>query len=427
MKPKSPSPHKQTLRLVAITLGVCLASALIAAGPTVGVQTLWDRALGAIGAIGKVLVGVAPGWLNPRPADEAPRQGMLPQGSREIEGERADPKRGSNLDTLQGSGNPGSLGADKPNRQGGQTEPSLTPTPSRIESPTPTWREDATATEAAVTPTPTHPATLTPTARTTQTPTPTAVGRRLALGSAEVHPGEGFQVALSCSDLVNVAGCDFEIGFDPAWVDLRSVQRTGPSDSFLLISKKREGRYSISMAAVEGLPPGPDALLILEGSASSTQTEGTAAPLRFLEAKMYDEMSRAIPVVTQDGMVTILGDGEAASEDPAEENPDATDLSQATAATDPTRVSVEANPTQIGGDLIIGEPTLVPLPIWPVVIGVSPSDSPTPSPTVTPTSQSPADQVIGALLQTDLTKDGVVDSRDLFEFLRYWRQSVGEE
>jgi len=249
------------------------------------------------------------------------------------------------------------------------------------------------------------------------------LGRHLALGSIEVSPGEAFTVALTCSDLMGVAGGDFEIGFDPAFIDLIDVGKTDASDDFLMIAKKWETGYSISMAAMGGISSGAGALLVFHGVSSASQIENVLAPLRFSGAKLYDEGSRAIPVSTQDGSVSIKLKQETIPTEPMEGDDEETEFSEPTPIGEPTSEEVAGTrPTPIGESVGTIE-TLPDQPVLPPIV-VNPSVLETPTPTQTTAESKPAEEVVDAGLITDLTKDGIVDHEDLFEFLKYWKMHL---
>ncbi|MCB9767567.1 MAG: hypothetical protein H6752_05170 [Candidatus Omnitrophica bacterium] len=416
MMHRPPSSRKQTLSLISITLGLCLVTAFLAAAPSDGAQSLWNS---AVHTVGNFLSGVFSGSKN-QPVvvgGESDPTGSDAEGSKGLRSKNRNEILGQN------EGKETVLEKSKQQAQSEDSESHGTPTPSPIGSATSTVEADLTPTQAGSTETPTPQPTITPSP--SPTPTSTIVGRSLALGAIEVSPGETFTVALTCSDLMGVAGGDFEIVFDSALIDLIDVDKTEASDDFLMIAKKSETGYSISMAAMGGISSGAGALLVFKGVSSASPSENVLAPLRFSGAKLYDEESRAIPISTQDGSVAIklkeettptgsTGQGE-------DDSPDPTPISEPT-----SEESAESDPTPVGAELDDSTESPSTDPLLPPIVG-STSPSNTPTPTQTLAELEPAEEIVDGTLITDLTKDGVVDHKDLFEFLKYWKMHFQNE
>ena len=421
------SSRKQTLLLLSLTLGGIIVSGFIAVGPLSGAEDLWRNAIRVVRGVFGLSESVTQGPTAPGDATtkelRTVRSGQFTGGLQD--GQGTSPGEAILADGAGSGGDTGGGSGEGSGEQPSSGRHSPTPEISALPTETPTVVPEESPTPAEPSETPTLAGTPTP----SPTPTSTVKGRRLMLSSVEVAPGENFQVDLACDDLMGVAGCDAEIAFPASLIDLVTVHKTDLSDPFLLVKRKGDGDFAVSLAAVEGILGGEGVLLTFEGVASASPSENTASPLQFSRAKMYDEQSRQIPVQTQDGLVTIAVQAQdetsqpdgGESEEPQATLPLPTPLVQPTSSPDS---DPEGEPTADSGQPVNPDEGLPSDPVIPPAVPEDPYGGSVPaSPVPTSTPIPPAESAAEETLQTDLTGDGFVNYEDLFEFIRYWKQS----
>jgi hypothetical protein len=415
---KPPSNRKQTWELVGITFGLCLITAVVAAAPSEGAQAFLRAALQKASSLFALPFSSPSSSSQTGSVDPPALKGDdLLLGTGSVEFIAPEPVKSIELNSnLSFKNSRGSLLAIS----GKDATP--TPAPAETVTATEVVSVDPTATVFRATPSPTHETTPTATPVLSPTPTATLMGRYLALSEVEVTPGDNFTVVLTCNDLVGVAGGDFQIVFDMNLIDLFEVKKAEASEDFLLIARKTESGYSISMAAMSGIPTGGGVLLFFSGISSSSPTELISAPLSFANAKLYDESSRAIPISTHDGSVTIKVQGGSEDTQTTSNDSQGTETTFPTAHSEsPTEVSPSVPPTPVEMEPSDPVETSPQQPILPPSIGgISSHDIPVPTTTSIPITQV-ADDAQGEILVTDLTGDGVVDCKDVFEFVKYWK------
>jgi hypothetical protein len=286
-------------------------------------------------------------------------------------------------------------------------EPEVSQTP-LTELPTPTQSEEATI-----------------------TPTPEGPLRSLSIGSTYAEPGQPFSLDVICDDLSGVAGGDLAIAFSADLIDLVTVHKSAMTEEFLLIKKKTEGTYILSLAGFEGLAPGPGVLLTLEGIASTNSKTNQSVPVAFQKARLYDSESNAINLRTLNGAVYLNSNN-------SEPTAITTPLSTLAIETPLGTIATDLEPTIQDGD---SNPADDGLEEQPTESSPSATDPPvddsdgivygvytlTPTVTLTQTSTHTASPTVTAgnakVLQTDLNGDSTVDSQDLFVFIRYWMET----
>ena len=294
-------------------------------------------------------------------------------------------------------------------------ENAATLTPLQNESPTTTSAEMTT-----LTPTGTEWGTVTP------TPTEFPGTRHLSISSAVVQPGEKFQIHLSCDNTEGIAGCDIGLEFRPDLIDLVTVHKTDLTDPFLLVKRKESGTFILSLAGFDGMAAGEGVLLSFEGTASHSLSQAQEAVVIFTKARLYDTESKAFEVRTSNGMIRVQPDPTRVTTQEAQ----STFIKEGTStpAAWPT-THVTERPPESGISTSIPYPYSTPPPLE-VGGGYMNGFIPTLSPTVTPfPTRTPmtavslsTPQVTPNNLRADLNGDGEVDSRDLMEFMRNWKQ-----
>jgi hypothetical protein len=134
-----------------------------------------------------------------------------------------------------------------------------------------------------------------------------AEDRILQIANAAGIPGQTLQIPLNLSSLVDFAGGDFLLSFNPDALSIEDVDRTDRTDDFLVAEgNPGTGLFSISMAAAEslqGTESGTILLLTVQINAAAVQGGLTSVKLR--EARWYDESSVRHEILADNGLVRI--------------------------------------------------------------------------------------------------------------------------
>jgi DNA-binding beta-propeller fold protein YncE len=129
----------------------------------------------------------------------------------------------------------------------------------------------------------------------------------LSIISTEASPGSKFTTQLSLNEMLGVTGGDIVIKYDPSVLTVGDVVPTKlASDMSLAPNTSVSGQIKIAMASVKALLSGSGPLVDIAFTVNPKAIIGTETKIQLVEAELYDESGKSIPINIEDGTIKIV-------------------------------------------------------------------------------------------------------------------------
>ena len=128
----------------------------------------------------------------------------------------------------------------------------------------------------------------------------------MSITSAEVLPNTQTKIQLSVTDAKGIASGDITISYDSNILSIIDIKPTDlTSNMNLTPNTEIQGQVKITMAGTTGIQSGSGSLIDITVSVNANAKMGSETKLHIINAEVYDESGKSIPIKLEDGLVRI--------------------------------------------------------------------------------------------------------------------------